>query len=448
MVRRYFPCVLAIGAASAAAIAGPSSVDLYVSSLSNNSATWTTNGPVNGVRAYSIGYSICNRSTTASVWNANTPNHPITTSNMFIVRDGMIRQVGMSWVFHEFFPLQQNCSGCVAGPSGTLGPGCFSTTSDASAGQQTRLLRRSWVNAATGQFVYPGDQTGDNSVIGKRLQVHTSDLETGYSNYFIEVQMIAPEEIGQEEKIYNNSFRRVTIVGPLQQPFPQDFTIDEPAIFAWRYFGNGAQQDPSVRIERVDIPNDGTVFLGSRAQNIGGGVWRYTYAIHNVNSDRSINRLAVGLNGAVAQNIQYFDPDYHSGEVYFDDEWDYDASHGANLYWFGPDYAFSGLGNVIRWGTLYTFQFEAAAIPLDGQAELRLYKPGVPSAVNAPATVSSGLFCPTDINGDASTDFGDLNLLLGAYGATGPETASDVDGDGEVGFSDLNLLLGQYGQGC
>lgn len=447
-MRPSLALLLLSGAAASSAFAGAGSVDLYVPTISNNSATWTTAGPINGIRAYSIGYSICNVSDTPSVWQANGPNHPAVTSNMYVVRDGMIRQIGMSWVFHEFLPLQQSCGACQPGPSGTLGPGCLTTTSSASAGQQTRLFRRSEINASTGVFPFPGNTTDDTTAIGKRLQIHADDIETGYEYYFYEVQMISPDEVTQDAKLYNNTFRRITFVGSLQQPFPQDFNFDEPAIFAWRYFGNTPHQDPTVRIERVDIPNDGTVFVGSKATNIGGGVWRYTYAIQNVNSDRSIRALKIPTGADPSpQNIRFFDVDYHSGEGYLDEDWEYTV-HGDTIIWECPTFGQANFANALRWGTMYTFSFEVERIPTDGEAELRIFKPGTPTQVLAPANVPSAISCSTDINGDAATDFADLNLLLGAYGDTGPEQATDVNGDGESGFADLNLILGQYGLGC
>jgi hypothetical protein len=58
------------------------------------------------------------------------------------------------------------------------------------------------------------------------------------------------------------------------------------------------------------------------------------------------------------------------------------------------------------------------------------------------------LSCFGDVNGDLVVDFGDLNLLLGNYSASGAGLAGDLNGDGDVDFDDLNALLSVYGQGC
>jgi len=52
--------------------------------------------------------------------------------------------------------------------------------------------------------------------------------------------------------------------------------------------------------------------------------------------------------------------------------------------------------------------------------------------------------CPTDVNGDTSTDFNDLVMVLAAWGAC-PGCPEDIDGDNTVGFSDVVQLLAVWG---
>ena len=57
--------------------------------------------------------------------------------------------------------------------------------------------------------------------------------------------------------------------------------------------------------------------------------------------------------------------------------------------------------------------------------------------------------CPGDVNGDLSTDFNDLNVILDNWGmAVAPGTDGDLDRSGTVDFGDLNLLLGAWGEVC
>ncbi len=63
-------------------------------------------------------------------------------------------------------------------------------------------------------------------------------------------------------------------------------------------------------------------------------------------------------------------------------------------------------------------------------------------------TINGAVSCPADLDGDLVIGFGDLNLLLGNYGQSGPGLAGDLDGDNDVDFADLNALLGLYGTNC
>jgi hypothetical protein len=49
--------------------------------------------------------------------------------------------------------------------------------------------------------------------------------------------------------------------------------------------------------------------------------------------------------------------------------------------------------------------------------------------------------CPTDLNGDNTTNAADLALVLNGWGTA----AADLDGDGNTGGADLAILLGSWG---
>lgn len=66
--------------------------------------------------------------------------------------------------------------------------------------------------------------------------------------------------------------------------------------------------------------------------------------------------------------------------------------------------------------------------------------------------ISADTPMPGDCDGDRDVDFGDLNLVLGNFGLTGPAGAralpGDINFDGVVNFSDLNLVLAFFGANC
>lgn len=53
--------------------------------------------------------------------------------------------------------------------------------------------------------------------------------------------------------------------------------------------------------------------------------------------------------------------------------------------------------------------------------------------------------CPTDLDGDGETGFGDLVALLAAWGQDPQSVAGDLNGDGEIGFADLVMILSAWG---
>ena len=58
------------------------------------------------------------------------------------------------------------------------------------------------------------------------------------------------------------------------------------------------------------------------------------------------------------------------------------------------------------------------------------------------------IFCPTDLNDDATIDTADLGLLIGAFGSTCACCPADINGDGTVDTADLGLLIGAFGSVC
>ena len=53
--------------------------------------------------------------------------------------------------------------------------------------------------------------------------------------------------------------------------------------------------------------------------------------------------------------------------------------------------------------------------------------------------------CPEDLDQSGDVGFGDLLLLLAAWGPCGEDCPEDLDDGGDVGFGDLLLLLAAWG---
>ena len=227
-------------------------------------------GLSNGKRGYSIGTRSCNIGTAPLNWCDNaggcgagtTPQeHPVIAQNMYRLKDGRFEQIGMSWLKHGFFALSGNLcfNDCQSTSGDWLGVHCSDPYSAGLNGTQANLGPRYQVNAATGLFVYPPADPSTQATIGRRLQVHNSDLDPNQNQgarYFVEGHYVTPDDHGAGNAKNNASYRQVRISGSGSQ-FDLNFMNGErtvrqqPAIMAWR------DQDPSVVINGTLVPGDG-----------------------------------------------------------------------------------------------------------------------------------------------------------------------------------------------
>ncbi len=55
------------------------------------------------------------------------------------------------------------------------------------------------------------------------------------------------------------------------------------------------------------------------------------------------------------------------------------------------------------------------------------------------------LSCPADLDDSGDVGFGDLLILLAAWGSCEGDCPADLDGSGFVGFGDLLIVLAAWG---
>jgi len=404
-------------------------------------------GVVDGVAAYSFGTTICNHGDSAAEWDGASDAHPLISQSIYKLKDHKITQIGIGFVRHTTIPLQSNACGLGCSPVPgfeMLGAGC-STSSGASVnGSQELMGPRSEVDAWNGDFLYPFttiNQTGD--AVYKRLKVSVGDVSDPDALYFIETQLVVPDEITIFARNNNASYQRIeftpaslnaTAVGASQQGVP--------AIYAWADHGLGANTpDPSVMISEMQIPGDGIVHLGSRVTDLGDGTWRYDYAVHNQNSDRGIGSLRIPALGGVPSafvfhGVQYLDAPDNAISA---DSWNAQHQLGEVL-WETEDYSINMNANAIRWGTMYTFSFVSQTAPSAGSVELGMFSPGNHASVFADAFVPGVVSCLADVNGDGAIDGFDVSLLVNGR--------IDLNGDTSFDFFDISVFLQSALEGC
>ncbi len=392
-------------------------------------------------------------------WGLPDTDHPMISVNMFRLSraDGSDRlmQLGQSWLKHGFGT--ENADDCGFGCDPSQGhfnlnaPGC-SDTYAASQFVPCDMGPRSMMNPYTGAMppsvelglspdcVPQGRETRsylsndhrdhDHTPISHRLQVKDVDLIPALNpgaRYFVEGQYLVPHEFtsgtGNGTQHNNASYRRVNVSGGdacgsafIFLEASETYT-EQPAINAW----TGASQ---TLIEPVPMV-DGRGFLVYKVTNLGN-VWRYEYALYNMNMDRAMGSLSIPRPaGAVLTNIGFYAPLNHAAEPhtenYTNTPWTFSTSGGA-VTWSTDSFGVDPFANAVRFGTMYNFWFDANTPPQSTSATVGLFKTGgtVPATTLGPS--ASGF---SDCNNNTIEDRCDLNC--GAAGCSVPGCGTKTD---------------------
>ena len=362
-----------------------------------------------------VGTVSCNNGDQPINWHP-LPNtdHPIIPQNLYRMSGGAdnaerFEQIGQSWMKHAFFALEEFiCGTCNTSPPCVTGdqlcPGCADTYVASLNYDQNSIGSRAWTNPFTGSFPSTANNHSGHSHTGTshRVTVAMSDLipaQNQGATYFAEAQYISPTEYawcqanpGQCNMYNNASYRPFSVSGgPTSFSFsPTGSTVRmQPAIVAW--MGTGA----TVNQVEPDPGNDGIWFMGYKVTNPSAGVWHYEYALYNMNLDRSIQSLSVPVGGANISSIGFHAPPQEPGwpndgtfnnQGYSSTPWAVDQSVGA-ITWSTETFATNQNANAIRFGTLYSFRFDANQPPQAVNATVGFFKTGSPMtvAIQAPA---------------------------------------------------------------
>ncbi len=428
-----------------------------------NSADIDYYGSFEGIGGYAIATQSCNWGDEVLDWYGGTNQSPIIMQNMFRLKDGRFEQIGLqAFMKHSFCALSEpGCGDCQATNCDTLGIGCADTYW---AGLNSNgEAPRSDVNGFTGEYPYPFTHSSSgNSSIRGNLQVLNDDVDPAQNagaRYFIEAQYVAQDDQQVGNGDNNASWREIGF-NSISDPYVLDNDgatethAGEPAIRAW------AQIDSSVRLTELHLPNDGKVIIGAKVSDNGDGTYRYEYAIHNLNSHRSIQSVTIPTGDAILSDVGFKDIDYNSGELYDNTDWASNVVAGS-VSWNGPTFEQNENGNALRWGTMYNFSFTATAPQEYGEITLGIFRPGGDPTVNASTFIPAGAAvdpcdqplgdCPEDVDEDGLVAVGDILATVGNWGDCGDGTyrpLGDVDGDCCVTVGDLLSIIAVWGNDC
>ena len=343
-------------------------------------------GEVDGITGFSFATESCNVGTCWAEWISGSPgNHPVIAQHMYRLKNGRFQQIGQSWVKHGFAALNGDLcetpeNQCIDADGSHLGVNCSDPYSSTLNGQQSGLGPKSEVNASTGVHLHPYSfqgQTGDN--IYKRLQVKNDDLDPALNpgaTYILEGQYVAADDAAAGNNDNNSAYRTINVVG--SSSFDIELTGSTvPEAEAMKYW---EAMDPTIFLKTIEIPNDGYFMLGSQAYDLGGGFWRYEYALQNVTSDRAAAWFEVPFPAtALILNAGFSDVDYHSLEPYDGTDWSITIG-GGTIRWETVPHSTDPDANALRWGTTYNFWFDSDVAPVADTVELGLFKPGTPTS--------------------------------------------------------------------
>jgi hypothetical protein len=420
-------------------------------------------GPANytsagGLEALAIGTTSCNLGDVWLNWFANINQHPVIGQTLYryqvVNGAGQFDQVGQGWLKHGFFALSQGlcCSGCQSTDGTHLGVHCSDPYTASRNGTQSGAGPKWQVNANTGAYTYPPANPSFSGTVARRVQVAITDLvptSGSTTRYFGTGHYVTPDDAAAGNQNNNESWREVTVSGSgtaWNFGFSGGTNRAEYAIMAWK------DVDPAVTLNEIQVPGDGLVIVGYRVEQIGGGLYHYEYAVQNLNNDRSIRSFSIPVGaGVVLTNIGFHDVAYHSGDGAGNVNWDGtdwpDTETGSSIAWATVQtHAQNPNGNAIRWGTTYSFRFDANAAPVAGLATLEHFKIAGTSttSVEVPGTGGpasyaycfgdgSGTACPCGNNSAVGQQSGCLNSL-----ATGG--ALTTSGSASVGADTLALV--------
>ncbi len=372
--------------------------------------------PTGGLDSFTLGTTACNVGNAVLNWFGPTNLHPVISETFYKYKvvdgSGRFEQIGMSWLKHGFASdTGSYCCTCQnPGNNQIMGVGCSDPYSASQSGSQSTLTPRWQVNAHTGVFPYPGANPSWSGTAARRCESLLTDLEpsSAATRYYAECTYVTSDDAAAGNNNNNASYKEMNVTGtPTNYTFATVGSTQQgiPAIRAWPLL------EPGVTLSNVQVPGDGLFIVGSHATSLGGGLYHYEYAVHNMNADRAGGSFSVPVPaGALVANIGFHDITHRNGDGVGNisqsaTDWTGSVVGGA-VTWACETEAQNANANAIRWATTYNFRFDADVAPQSGTVTVGLWKAGSPSSFAATAEVPSAgvttfAFCSGDGTGTA-----------------------------------------------
>lgn len=315
--------------------------------------------------------------------------HPYLVWNLFRVdADGRIRQISASGVKHAFLTINVTDSGFPACDSSNgghvLGIACSDTystgnnDSNSSLGPRSELIPATGIWGRCGSVYDPGcvgsnTNSTPNTLYGSRMRVREEDLATtGNPNFLFESWYLVRDDVNIWNTVatrpvgitWNAGNSRWSVANQLH-PGTTNPIVLGPAIDRW------VQQDRAgltyvARSNATLDVTEGHARVAVKVVDLGGGQYRYDYAVQNMDFARAVTSGTEGAPGnqglRVVRNDGFSafrvprDPNAAIVSTSFSDL-DSDTGNDWTLT-VGADYVewrAASAANSLDWGTLYAF---------------------------------------------------------------------------------------------
>ncbi len=382
-------------------------VDISIDSLSNLVEIDRDGEYPNGRIGMAMNTTSCNVGDVDVPWFAPMEaDHPFIGQNLYRLKDGRFEQIGLAWLKHAFFAADAfGCGQCQFDLfDDMLNVGCSDTYSYANNGERAYLGPRYEVNPLTAEWEPCGSHfdIGNGSQpdcershggsghgpVDHRLRVYDQELLDPEALFYYEGFYI----VRGDTNVYNNVAWKLAT--PIFSGGDWDFVdnttgIYSPAVFGWGQYHYFASN-----------PEAGDAIVSMRTIDLGGGQLRYIYVVTNYNMPQGIQSFTVPFaSGTQISNVGFHAP-IEDEEPFSTDPWAVQVG-ADSVTWSTETHAQNPAANSIRFGTSYTFWFDANAAPSPTTATLNLYEPGdvsviTSSTVGPGGAVSGGLVLEVD----------------------------------------------------